>query len=171
MRRRLALWAPAVLVLAGLVGALGLSLRTSGQDLPSRQVTLVGILATSDSTKVDKKLKEVEPQLRQLLPGYTGGFKLLEAQSKRLTQGHSITCRKLDGFVAKTTLMVPLDDNGKVQLNFAFGTRMANPQNSDDDSGDVMQASTIVTTPPNQLSFFEKQLADGTRLIIGMAAR
>lgn len=167
-RCRLGLW---VLGLAGLICALQPMTWAVAQEMPSRQVTLFGILATPNSANVDKELKGVEPQLRQLLPGYRGGFKLLESQSKRLLTGQMLTCRRLNGFVAQVSLMNPLDVNGKVQLRFALGTRNQPPQSPNDDSGVEFAGATIVSTPPNQLSFFDKPLADGSRLIIGMGAR
>jgi len=155
------------LALATLLWAVESALLAVAQDLPSRQVTLFGILATPSSTAVDPQLKTIAPQLRQLLPGH--GFKLLEVQSKRLTIGESVSCSKLSGFVAETSLLNPLDTNGKVELHFALGEKVA--QGSPGTQNVQMQAATIVVTPPNQLSFFEKQFPDGSRLLIGMAAR
>jgi hypothetical protein len=162
--RRLALGALLVTALAGLLRFAAPS--SLAQDITSRQVTLFGILATPGKTTVDKDLKSIEPQLRQLLPGH--GFKLLEVQSKRLVPGQTVVCTKLGGFVAELGLIAPIDPNGKVQLRYALGAKV--PGNSE--SQDLeMQAATIVSTPPNQLSFFDKELAGGSRLIIGMGAR
>lgn len=130
---------------------------SSGQQVASRQVTVFGILATPGSSQIDPQLKTIAPQLQQLLPNH--GFKLLEAQSRRLTPGQSVTCTKLNGYQAEAQLVTPLDANGKVQLQFAIGTN------------GMMQAATIVATPPNQLSFFDKPFSDGSRLILGVGAR
>jgi hypothetical protein len=167
-RRQLALFKVLLLVVAGLLGlaaftVFGLVSRVApsafaiAQDLSSRQVTLFGVLATPGSTAVDPQLKSTLPQLRKLLPGH--GFKLLEVQSKRLTIGQSITCDKLNQFTAEAGLINSLDDNGKVEIRFALGYQ------------GQMQMATIVSTPPNQLFFFDKALDDGTHLLIGIGAR
>jgi ABC-type phosphate transport system substrate-binding protein len=166
--RPFALWRLLLLAVAGLLGFAGLAvlvlLTTTvppsiavAQDLPSRQVTLFGVLATPGSTTIDPQLKSIAPQLRKLLPGH--GFKLLEVQSKRLGVGQSVACDKLNQYSAEAGLLDPLDDNGKVQIRFALGYQ------------GQMQAATIVTTPPNQLFFFDKVLEDGSRLLIGIGAR
>jgi len=129
----------------------------SAQELPSRQVTLFGIVATPGSAMVDPKLKTIAPELRKYWPNY--GFKLLEVQSRRLTVGQSLTCQKLGAFAAQTSLLVPVDANGKVQLRFEL------------EEGGVLQMATIVTTPPNQPFFFDKPLPNGSRLLIGIGAR
>jgi hypothetical protein len=129
----------------------------SAQELPSRQVTLFGIMATPGSNVIDPQLKTIAPELRKYWPNH--GFKLLEVQSRRLTVGQSLTCSKLAGFAAETSLLEPLDINGKVKLQFALG------------EGGRFQRATIVTTPPNQPFFFDKPLPNGARLLIGVGAR
>jgi hypothetical protein len=167
LERRSGFWGLVLLVWAALVFSVSRPAPASAQDIPSRQVTLFGILATPNSSAIDPELKTIAPQLRQLLPGH--GFKLLEVQSKRLTAGQSIACAKLQGFVAETALIDPLDINGKVQLRFQLGVKTQ--QGPADNQTVEVQMATVVSTPPNQLSFFDKPLSDGTRIIIGMGAR
>ncbi|MGE3820995.1 MAG: hypothetical protein AB7I30_16405 [Isosphaeraceae bacterium] len=122
----------------------------------ARQVTLFGVLATPGGT-LDPQLATLQPQLGKLLPGY--GFRLLGAESKRLTEGQSLTCPLGDGFSAGTTLLRPLDENGKVQLRVSVFQNQA------------AQLETLVHTPANQLFFCDKVFADGSRLLIGIGAR
>ncbi|WP_406697964.1 hypothetical protein V5E97_03825 [Singulisphaera sp. Ch08] len=124
---------------------------------PARQVTVFGIVAVPNKTMIDPKLKAIAPQLRRLLPNH--GFKLLDVQSKRLTTGQTVSCDLGGGAAAATTLMMPLDDNGKVQL------RCEILQN------EVSQVATMVSTPPNQLFFCDKARPDGSRILIGIGAR
>ena len=125
---------------------------------PARQVTLFGIVADPNNQRIDRKLEKIAPQLRSLLPGH--GFKLLEVQSKRLAPGQKMSCDfKANGFSATTTMVEPLDPNGKVQL------RVGLYQN------EGLQFETFVNTPPNQLFFCDKLFSDGSRLLIGVAAR
>jgi hypothetical protein len=124
---------------------------------PARQVTVFGIVATPDSAAIDPKLKAIAPQLRRLLPKH--GFKLLDVQSKRLVTGQAVTCDLGSGFTSSTTLMQPLDPNGKVVL------RCEILENG------TSQLATLVATPPNQLFFCDKMLPSGSRLLIGVGAR
>ena len=129
-----------------------------GQDeIPARQVTLFGVLATPNDATMDPKLAAVATQLRKLLPNH--GFRLLGVQSRRLTVGQSLSCSLGGGFTAGTTLLHPFDANGKVQLRCAV---MLNQ---------VPQLDTMVGTPPNQLFFCEKLLPSGQRLLLGVGAR
>ncbi|HEV3121613.1 MAG TPA: hypothetical protein VGY53_06910, partial [Isosphaeraceae bacterium] len=64
----------------------------SAQEIPSRQVTLFGILATPGSNTIDPRLNSIAPELKRYWPNY--GFKLLEVQSRRLMVGQSLTCQK-----------------------------------------------------------------------------
>lgn len=146
----------------GLVAIVGAMLWASGraacaQATTSRQVTVFGILAVPNSEVLDPKLKSIAPQLRQLFPNH--GFKLLGVETKRIDTGESHTCDLGDGFAAQTQLVTPMDDNGKVTLRFQL--------NQDGQ----MAFASLVTTPPNQLSFAEKQLPDGSRLVIGIGVR
>ena len=129
-----------------------------GVDDAARQVTLFGIVAIPNSQVIDPKLEKIVPQLRALLPGH--GFKLLEVQSKRLAPGQKLECDfKVNGFSGSTTMVEPLDSNGKVQLKVGLYQ----------DGG--LQFETFVNTPPNQLFFCDKLFSDGSRLLIGVAAR
>jgi hypothetical protein len=125
--------------------------------VPNRQVTLFGVLATPGQAKDDAKLKDVLPQLRTLLPGHS--FKLLKVESKRMVAGDVIPCDLSSGFVASSRLISPLDANGKVQLQFDLSVQ------------GLSQFQTIVTTPPNQISYINRVLPNGERLIIGLGAR
>jgi hypothetical protein len=152
--------------LAGLFAGLALVAVWTGSassqvpDAPARQVTLFGVIATPNDPRIDPKLSKVEAQLRKLLPNH--GFRLLDVKTKRLTAGQTLACdlgAGAGGFQAATTLIQPIDENGKVQLRCAV---LLN-QN--------VQLESLVTTPPNQLFFCDKMLPDGTRLLIGIGAR
>ena len=144
------------LVLAGLLGLVATGAR-SQDGASARQVTVFGIVATPNSNAIDPKLKSIAPQLRGLLPNH--GFRLLDVQSKRLVAGQAVTCNLGAGGAAATTLMVPLDGNGKVQLRCELLQ----------DQSPVF--ATVVATPPNQLFFCDRQNPDGSRLLIGIGAR
>lgn len=151
--------AAAVAALAAVVAIL-LGLRpatTRAQDVPSRQVTVFGILANPNDATLDAKLKPIAPQLRRLFPGH--GFKLLGAETRRIAQGQSVICDLGDGFEAGAQLMSPYDANGKTQLRFEL------------DQDGMIDFARIVSTPTNQLFFLDKRLPDGTRLIIGIGVR
>lgn len=144
------------LVLAGMLLSLVPPCRAqSGKT--GRQVTLFGIIATPNNPMIDPKLKSIAPQLRKLLPDH--GFKLLDVQSRRLVSGQSVQCKLGGGFVASTTLVTPLDEDGKVELQCEI------VQNN------LPQLGTLVATPPNQLFFCDKMLENGSRLLIGVGAR
>ena len=134
---------------------LTLPARAQGPD--ERQVTVFGVIAVPGSTIIDPKLETIAPQLRRLLPGH--GFTLLESRSHRLAMGQTITCDMKNGFVAESRMTQWIDPNGKVQLRFTLSYM------------GIPQLSTVVVTPPNQLSFCDKALPDGSRLLIGIGAR
>src|SRR5262249_14641031 len=121
------------------------------------QVTLFAVVATPGSNAVDPKLAAIAPQLRKLLPNH--GFRLLDAQSKRLSTGESVRCELGDGLIAATALVRPLDENGKVQLRCQLA------QNG------TPQFDTLVATPRNQLFFCDRMRDDGSRLLLGVGAR
>lgn len=121
------------------------------------QVTLFAIIATPSSNAIDPKLAAIKGQLRTLLPGH--GFKLVDVASKRLRAGGSIRRELGRGLAASTTLVRPLDENGKVELRCALLL------------DEAIQFDTRVATPPNQLFFCDRMLDDGTRLLIGVGAR
>ncbi len=129
------------------------------EDVPARQVTMFGILATPGGNEIDPKLKKIEPQLRKLFPGKAYSFKLLATESKRLGVGQSFVCKLGDGFVAGTELLSTLDSDGNLQMRFAL------------DLNDQTEFTTIVRTPPNQLFFCDKQLPNGAKLLIGLGGR
>ncbi len=79
-----------------------------------RQVTVFAIVATPGGKTVDSELVSIQPQLSRLLPHH--GFKLLDAQSPRIVAGESVECDLGHGYTAETTLVRPIDENGKVQL-------------------------------------------------------
>ena len=130
----------------------------SWQGAPARQVVVFGVLATPGSSTMDPKIAPVvQTQLRRVLPGH--GFKLIKVQSERVLPGQSVVCNMGGGFVASTTLMNPLDANGKVQIRYDLSHL------------DAPQFQTIVATPPDQFNFFDKMLTNNNRLLVGVGAR
>ena len=130
---------------------------TFAQGLDGRQVTVFGVVATPGQGVDDPKLKEVLPQLRQLVPGHS--FRLLKVESKRLVAGETVNCDLGAGFVATSQLSTPIDANGKIQMRFDLTCQ------------GISQYQTIVTTPPNQIFYINRMLPNGERLIIGIGAR
>jgi hypothetical protein len=161
-RRRTPLAALACLVVAcalGHAGTVHAQFVVPGQAVQDRRVTLFGILATpgQGQGKDDPDLKDLLPQLRQLVPGHT--FKLVKAASKNVATGGIVVCDLGEGMVASSQLLNPLDMNGKVQLRFELNV------------GGLPQFQTIVTTPPNQCCFINRMFPNGNRLIMGIGAR
>lgn len=164
-RRRVAWFGfPLTLVLLA-AGALALGglrvsraeVRTHPNEPPTHQVTVFAILATPASKTTDSNLVTIEAQLERLLPRY--GFKLLDAQSKRLEAGKSVACDLNNGCRVETFLVRTADENGKVQFRcelFQDKTR---------------RLSTLVAAPLNQLFFYERMLPEKSRLLIGVGAR
>jgi hypothetical protein len=161
---------PAVVLGLGKHVGLGLTLdgqqsgqAAAGPDLKSsaderaRQVTMFAILATPGPATVDPRLGAVRAQLRKVLPGH--GFKLLDVESKRIETGESVTCDLGHSYNAETSLVRPIDENGKVQLRCTLMLQ------------GKQEFSTLVKTPVNQLFFYERSLRDGTRVVIGVGAR
>lgn len=154
------------LACAGLVLGLGSlrSTRAAGEDgnHPEgeivRQVTVLGIVATPGGKTSDSRLSEVLPQLKQLLPNH--GFKVLDVQSARIIAGETVKCDLGHGFRSVTTLVRPLDENGKVQLRCELSL------------DDKLQFSANVRAPINQVFFLERPfLSDGSKLLIGLGVR
>jgi len=151
-----------VLAIGGLalgMGGLRVSRAEVNQDAGdvARQVTVIGIIATPGSRTIDSRLATIKSQLDKLKPKH--GFKLLDAQRKRLEAGEAVACDLKNGYTSETVLVRPLDDGGKVELRFELrhdNTRLF---------------STLVKTPLNQLFFYERELADGSQLLIGVGAR
>jgi hypothetical protein len=129
----------------------------TSEDVTARQVTVFAILATSDPSAIDPRLAGVETQLRKVMPDH--GFKLLDVQSKRIVARQAVSCDLGNGYKARTELVRPLDENGKVELRCSLALK----------SEPVF--STLVKTPPNQLFFYERSLKDGARVLIGVGAR
>ncbi|MGC8641971.1 MAG: hypothetical protein ACP5XB_19060, partial [Isosphaeraceae bacterium] len=126
-------------------------------DESARQVTLFAILATPGPPTVDPGLVSVRGLLRKVLPGH--GFKLLDVQNKRIETSQSVTCDLGHGYKAKTVLVRPSDEAGKVHLRCVL-SKDGKPE-----------FSTLVKTPVNQLFFYERSLGDGTKVMIGVGAR
>jgi hypothetical protein len=154
-------------VVALAIGGLALGLcgiRVSGAhagdraaDDLARQVTVFGIIATPGARTTDVKLASIKTQLEKLLPKH--GFRLVGARSNRVVAGESVGCDLDDGYTVVTSVVQPMDENGKVQLRCElFQSQMR-------------QFSTLVSTPLNQLFFCQRQLGDGSQLLIGVAAR
>jgi hypothetical protein len=152
-----------LVVFAGL--ALGLcGLRISRAEIgadrdddEARQLTVFGVVATPGTKTVDKSLTNIKTQLDKLLPKH--GFKLLDAQSKSIVAGESVTCEFRNGYTVVASLIQPVDENGKLQIR----CELFRDQHR--------EFSTIVKTPPNQLFFCERILDDGSQLLIGVGAR
>lgn len=125
----------------------------------SRQVTLFAIHAIPGGTETDPKLKAIAPQLRRLMPNH--GFQLVNVQSSPLRVNQSITCKVSDQLGVKADLVSALGPDGKVQFRFALV----------DTPHGMPLATTIISTPPNQLFFCDKVLDDGTKVLIGIGAR
>jgi hypothetical protein len=143
------------------VGGLKVS-RAQGEADPDRKivrhVTVFAVVATPGGKAVDSKLANIQPHLSRLSPGH--GFKLLDAQSARIAAGESVECKLTHGYTVETTLVRPIDDDGKVQLRCELSL-----------DGE-RQFSATVRTPLNQLFFCERPyLTDGSKLLIGVAAR
>ena len=127
-----------------------------GDDV-ARQVTVFGVLATPGAKTVDSRLSNIHKQLGKLLP--SNGFKLLDVRSERIIDGESITCSLGNGYALTTTLVKPVDENGKVELRCELF------------HDKVSEFSTLVKTPVNQLFFCQRKLANGSQFLIGVGAR
>ena len=111
----------AAVVFSGLVLGLG-GLRVSHAQTKTkmaasheeaRQVTVFAIIATPGSKAVDSKLADIQGQLNRLLPNH--GLKLRDAQSGRVVAGESVDCDLGNGCTLETSLIQPIDENGKVK--------------------------------------------------------
>ncbi len=124
-----------------------------------RHVTVFAILATPEPSKsVDRRLSTIQTHLGDLLPKH--GFKLLDVKSARIAAGESIGSRLTHGYAIETTLLRPIDEEGKVQLRCEL------------DLDGERQFSATIRAPLNQLFFCERPyLTDGSKLLIGLAAR
>ena len=152
-RSRIALFA----LMASLM-ALAIATPALGQELPSRQVVMFGVVATPGSTAMDPKISPtVAARLRRALPNH--GFKLIKIQSDRVSQGGSLHLELGGGFLGTAQLLNPSDPNGKVQMRFELTFQ------------GLSQFQTIVATPADQFNFFDKMLPDNSRLLIGVGAR
>ncbi len=153
----------AALAFGGLVlGLCGLhvsraEMDTKTADDEARQVTVFGIIATPGSKTSDTNLATIKTQLDKLLPKH--GFRLLDAQSKRIVAGESVTGDLHNGYTIVTSLVRAVDEDGKVQVRCELF------QDQD------RQFSTVVKTPPLQLFFCQRALQDGSQLLIGVGAR
>jgi hypothetical protein len=148
-----------------IAGLVALAIADSGSSKPGpikeavlyEQVTIFGIELTSDPKTIDPKLVRFENQLRKFRPDH--GFKLRAVEVKRLAQNDSHTC-DLGGGIQATTTLLGLDPaTGKLDLKFSLRVNGRN------------ELTARVKTPPNQLFFCEKKLAQGERLLIGVGAR
>jgi hypothetical protein len=166
--RRRAIWigvelAVVILAFGGLAIGLG-GLRVSRAEVKSepddnepRQVTVFAIVATPGTKTVDSKLATIKPQLDKLMPQH--GFKLLDVQSKPLVIGESVACDLRNGYTTQTKLVGSMDENAKVPLRCELFLNQSR------------EFSTLVKTPTNQLFFCERELPDGSALLIGVGAR
>jgi hypothetical protein len=153
----------AALAIGGLVmGLSGLHVSRAEMDVKTadeeaRQVTVFGVIATPGSKTTDTNLVTIKTQLDKLLPKH--GFKLLDAQSKRIVAGESVTGDLHNGYTFVTSLVHAVDEDGKVQMRCELFR--------DQDR----QFSTVVKTPPLQLFFCQRALQDGSQLLIGVGVR
>jgi hypothetical protein len=123
-----------------------------------RHVTVFAILATPDGKSADGLLADYQKYLGRLLPGH--GFKLLDAQTARIVAGESLECKLTHGYAIETTLLRPIDEDGKAQLRCELSLE------------GKRQFSATVRTPLNQLFFCERPyLTDGSKLLIGVVVR
>jgi hypothetical protein len=129
---------------------------TCGDGEP-RQLTIFGVLATPGGKTVDPRLSNIHTQLDKLLP--KNGFRLLDARSERVVDGEAVTCNLGNGYTLTTSLVKALDENGKVELRCELFHEK------------ISEFSTLVKTPPTQLFFCQRALADGSQLLIGVGAR
>ena len=106
-------------------------------------VAEAGLAATPEGGKpvVDSKLATFLPQLSSLLPHHV--FKLLDAQSAQLVAEESVACKLGHGYTVETTLVRPIDENGKVQLRCELSLDRE------------LQFTATVRTPLNQIFFCE----------------
>jgi len=155
--------AVAVLAFSGLVvGLCGLHVSRAEVDVEAaddeaRQLTLFGVIATPGGKTADTNLTTIKTQLDKLLPKH--GFKLLDAQSKRIVAGESVTGELHNGYTVVASLVQAVDEDGKVQIR----CELVRDQDR--------QFSTLVKTPPNQLFFCQRALQDGSQLLIGVGVR
>jgi hypothetical protein len=162
-RRLLIGLALAGFVFAGLaLGLYGIHVSRADVDTgtPSelaRQVTVFAVVATPGTKTVDSRLSTIKTQLDRLLPKH--GFRLLDARSNRVVAGEPVTCNLDNGSNVVASVIRPMDENGKVELRCELFR------------GEDRQFSTLVSTPLNQLFFCQRELADGSQLLIGVGAR
>jgi hypothetical protein len=129
-----------------------------GQEMPSRQLVMFGVVATPGSNEMDKKITPaVAAQLRKALPNH--GFKLIEVKSQRVVTHESVMLKLGDGFETTATLVNAFDPNGKVQLRYDLSYQ------------GISQFQTIVNTPADQFNYFDKVLPNNSHLLIGVGAR
>jgi len=120
-------------------------------------VTVFSILADPRNPAIDPKLQTIEAQLRKLLPRH--GFTLIDVKSRALLPGQAVACDVGGGQRAEAELINPGDLQGKVQLKFSLR------------AGEANLIQSVISTPPNQLFFADKDLGDGTKLLLGIGAR
>jgi hypothetical protein len=124
----------------------------------ARQVTVFAIIAKPGSKAVDSKLADIQGQLHRLLPNHS--LKLRDAQSGRVVAGESVDCDLGNGCTLETTLIQPIDENGKVKLRCELFLDK------------TLQFSATIKAPLNQLFFCERPfLDDGSKLLIGVGVR
>jgi hypothetical protein len=132
--------------------------KTEASHEVARQVTVFAIIATPGNKTVDSKLADIQGQLNRLLPNH--GFKLRDAQSGRVVAGESVDCDLGNGYTAETSLIQPIDEDGKVKLRCELFLDK------------TLQFSATIKAPLNQLFFCERPfLDDGSKLLIGVGVR
>ena len=123
-------------------------------DVIARQVTVFGVVATPADRTTDPRLVKYSNELAGLIPHH--GFKLLDAQSTRIIDGESVTCKFSNSYSVKASLVKSLNENGKVEIRCELFHDHAR------------QFATLVKAPLSQLFFCQEALPDGTQLLIGI---
>lgn len=118
-------------------------------------VTVFAIRATPGGSGIDPRLAPVRGQIRSIAPD--DGLELIATRSEPLRPGETLTCDLGDGRIAGTTF--EKEEEGRILLRCEFK------------DGDSPPFSTRVDAPENQLFFYERPLADGSRALIGVGVR
>src|SRR5438094_1364497 len=79
------------------------------------QVTVVIVLATTENSTVDPKLKELAKEVQKRDPKLTG-FKLVATECKSVPVGETATISLTDKQVLKLTVDAAKDANGRISL-------------------------------------------------------
>ena len=130
---------------------------TTIDDDIARQVTVFGVLATPGAKTVDSRLSNIHPSV-----GQVASRERIQAP-RRPQRAHRRWridhCNLGNGYTLTTSLVKPLDENGKVELRCELF------------HDKISEFSTLVKTPVNQLFFCQRALKNGSQFLIGVGAR